>query len=246
MSINTIAAGVLAVAGLGGATVFAATNPAIQADFKNVRTSIVNKDLTGYKAAKNQLINDRSAQEVTKVNATTQDQLNTMSDKQAKRTAVQTVITNNDYNAFKASSEANMLTRTPDQASFDKLVAQQKAHAAESAALSEAIKNNDFNAYKTLEKTEEQNDPTENNGKPEKVQTDTQLQKRFDQMVADYKASGTLPSDNKGMMGGHGGMDEGIRGNFGGKSGDRGHKGGNWNKNKTATSSASAPTPVIQ
>ncbi len=221
MSINTIAAGVLAVAGLGGATVFAATNPAFQADIKNVQTSIVNKDLTSYKTAKTQLINDRATAKTTEVNATTQDQLNAISDKQAKRTAIQTAITNNDYNAFKANADARMLARTPDQASFDKLVANQKARSLEIAALSDAIKNNDFNAFKTLENNEQKDPNKPNHGKREVTKTDTELKARFDQMVADYKATGALPSDNKSMMGGHDGMDDFGDEGFGG---GRGHK----------------------
>jgi hypothetical protein len=243
MSINTIVAGALAVAGLGGATVFAATNPTIQADYTKVQTAIVNKDLTSYKTAKTQLINDKTTAETTKINATTQDQLNTMSDKLAKITAVQAAITVNDYNAFKAAADANMLARTPDQASFDKLVANQKAHADEIAKISEAIKNNDFNAFKAAEATMVANRPTDNNRKNDSrpAPTDAQLQTRFDKMVADYKANGTLPSDNKGMMG-RGGMDD-----FGGEGfgGGRGHRGG-FGNNSISTTPATTSTSVIK
>jgi hypothetical protein len=225
MSIKLIAVGVLAVAGLGGATVFAATNPTIQADFSKVQTAIVNKDLTSYKTAKTQLINDRTNVETARVNATTQDQLNAMSDKLAKRTAVQAAITANDYNAFKASADANMLKRVPDQASFDKLVANQKARTENLVKISEAVKNNDFNAFKVAEASMIANRPNDNNRKNDNrpAPTDAQLQTRFDKMVADYKANGKLPVDNKGMMG-RGGMSD----DFGGEGfgGGRGHKGG--------------------
>jgi hypothetical protein len=207
MSIKLITAGILAVAGLTGATVFAATNPTIQTNFKNVQTAIVNKDLSGYKSAKTQLINDRTTAQTTKVNATTQDQLNAMSDKLNKRKAVEAAITANDYNAFKAAADANMLKRTPDQSSFDKLVANQKARADILAKIGETIKNNDFNAFKTAVNSKLQNRTLNINKNGNKknenrpAPTDSQLQARFDKLVADYKANGTLPTDHKGMMG---------------------------------------------
>jgi hypothetical protein len=232
MSIKLIAAGILAVAGLTGATVFAATNPTIQANFTNVQTAIVNKDLTGYKTAKTQLINDRTTAQTTKVNATTQDQLDAMSEKLNKRKAIEAAITANDYNAFKAVADANMLKRTPDQASFDKLVSIQKAHADQITKIGEAIKNNDFNAFKVAESSQIANRPLDNNKngnkKNEKSEkrpapTDAQLQAKFNKMVADYKANGTLPTDHKGMMGIDHGKDD-----FGGEGFGygRGHKGG--------------------
>jgi hypothetical protein len=229
MSIKLITTVILAVAGLSGATVFAATNPTIQANFKNVQTAIVNKDLTGYKSAKTQLINDKTTAETTKVNSTTQDQLNSMSDKVNKKTAVKAAITANDYNAFKAAADANMLKRNLDQASFDKLVANQKAHADQIAKIGEAVKNNDFNAFKAAESFQIANRPVVNNKKGNKKNdnktglTDSQLQAKFNKMVADYKANGTLPTDHKGMMGIDHGKDD-----FGGEGFGygRGHKGG--------------------
>ena len=201
MSIKLITAVVLAVAGLGGATVFAATNPTIQANFTNVQTAIVNKDLTGYKTAKIKLINDRTTVETSKVNATTQDELNAMADKLVKKTAVQDAIKANDYNAFKVIAGVNMLKRVPDQASFDKLVANQKAHADQIAKISDAIKNNDFNAFKTVEAAMMSNRPNDNNKKNDNrpAPTDAQLQAKFDKIVADYKANGKLPRDKKDM-----------------------------------------------
>lgn len=251
MSINQIVVGTMAVVGLGGISAFAATNPTIQTDFKNVQTAITNKDLNAYKTAKNQLISDKTTAEANKVNATTQDQLNTMSDSQAKRLVVQTAITNNDYNAFKANADANMLKRTPDQASFDKLVASQKAHTAENQAMSDAIKNNDFNAFKTAQNTEQtskQNDPNEVNNGKRPTPTDAQLQTRFDAMVAKYKADGSLPTDNKGMgiMGGRHG-DNGFGEDFGDKGNNRGGKnsgknGGNFGKKGQGTTTPTNQT----
>lgn len=229
MSIKLITAGVLAVAGLGGATVFAATNPTIQSNFANIQTAILNKDLSSYKTAKTQLINDKKTTETTKVNETTQAQLDAMSDKLNKRKAIEAAITANDYNAFKAAADANMLKLTPDQAFFDKLVANQKAHADQIAKIGEAIKNNDFNAFKLAESYQTDNRPMDNskngNKKNDKrpVPTDAQLQAKFNKMVADYKANGTLPTDHKGMMGTDHGRDD-----FGGEGFGygRGHKGG--------------------
>lgn len=220
MSLKIITASILAVAGLTSATVFASTNPTIQANFTNLQTAITNKDLAGYKTAKTELINSRKTNELTRINATTQEELNSLGDKQAKWLAVQTAITNNDYNAFRTSADAKMLARTPDQANFDKLVAGQKAHIASELKESEAIKNNDFNAYKLAE-SEEVNNRTLNNTNNKKsnrpAQTEAEMKTRFDQMVSDYKATGTLPSDSKGFFDGHGMGDYGDKGFVGGR-----------------------------
>lgn len=223
--LNQLIAGGIAAISLGGVAVTAATNPAIKADFTNVQTAMTNKDLGAYKTAEKQLVTDRSAAQNTKIDATTQDQLNTMSDKQAKSKATQDAITNNDYNAFKANASQQMLTRTPDQASFDKLVASNKARTDTMNQISDSIKNNDFNAYKTAVTTGEQNEPAGNdaNEKARPAPTDAQIQTQFDKLEAAFKADGTLPNLN---MGGRG---------FGGEAGDnhgggrgKGNKGGNW------------------
>ena len=222
MSINQVVAGLMTVAGLTGVSAFAMTNPTIQADIKNVQTAIANKDLTGYKTAKTQLITDQTKVQTDKVNATTQDQLNTMADHQAKSKARMTALTNNDLNEFNANSGKQV-----DQATFDKMVANNKTRMDEMNKLSDTIKNNDFNTFKTLEQTNmsmkgnKGNRGNKNNkyGQTRTAPTDAQLQTKFDQMVSDYKANGTLPNQmmDKMMEGGEG---------FGHKSG-RGEN--NWN-----------------
>jgi hypothetical protein len=206
--LNQLIAGSMAVIGLGGAGIMASTNPAIKADLASVQTAITNKDLSAYKTAEKQLITDRASAENTRVDATTQDQLNTISDKQAKGKAVQDAITNNEYDAFKANADQKMLQRVTDQAGFDKLVASSKARTEAINKISEAIKNNDFATFKSAELTEK----TDRGGKSRPAPTDVELQTRFDQLVANYKADGSLPRDQKGF----GGFEMGGRGHGGG------------------------------
>jgi hypothetical protein len=208
LSTNLIA-GSLAIAGsIGGVGAIAASNPAIKADFQSVQTAITAKDLGGYKTAKTQLINDTTKAETDQVNATTQDQLNTMSDKQIKMKATKDAITNNDYNAFKTNADQRMLTRVTDQAGFDKLVTINKAHLDQANKIADAIKNNDFSAFKTAESNEQTNETNDKQEKSGPAPTDTQLQTQFDKLAANYKANGSLPTDQKGFgrfgMGGRG------------------------------------------
>jgi hypothetical protein len=227
MSINQIAAGVLAVAGIGGVSAFASNNLTIQNDFKAVQTAITNKDLSAFKTAKTQLVNDKSTEEIAEINSTTQDQLNTIADRQAKMTATQTAIANNDYNAFKTNADQRMLKQVPDQASFDKLVTEIKARTDAMNQINIAIQNNDFNTFKTAEASMQNLHGSDNkSGKTRPTPTDAQIQARFDKMVANYKATGQLPSNKSGMemMGERGGY-------FGGKR----EKQGNWNKHFSNT-----------
>lgn len=210
---NQLIAGSMAVIGLGGAGIIASTNPTINASIQNAQTAITNKDLSAYKIAAKQLNTDRFNSQNTLIDATTQDQLNTMSDKQAKRKAVQDAITNNDYNAFKANADSRMLQRVTDQASFDKLVTSSKLRLENHAKEVEAIKNNDFNAYKATKLAEKTNDTNIKNGRTRPVPTDAELQTRFDKLVANYKADGSLPSDQKEK--GFGGFEMGGRGHGG-------------------------------
>ncbi|MBC7471865.1 MAG: hypothetical protein H7196_01165 [candidate division SR1 bacterium] len=194
---NQLIAGSMAVVGLGGAGMMASNNPTIKADFTNVQTAITNKNLSAYKTAEKQLISDRTSSEITRIDASTQDQLNTMSDRQAKRKAVQDAITNNDYNAFKANAGHSIFKRVTDQASFDKLVAGNKTQIESKAKESDAIKNNDFAAFKVVKHSEQANEMNNKNSRTRETLTDAELQIRFDQLVANYKADGSLPSDQK-------------------------------------------------
>jgi hypothetical protein len=214
LSTKLVASSLALAGGIGGVGAIAASNPTIQADFKNVETAITSKDLSAFKAAEKQLINDKTSEELSRVDSTTQDQLNSMSDRQTKGKATQDAINNNDYNAFKANANQQMLKRTPDQASFDKLVASNKARTDATNKISDAIKNNDFNAFKTAKTNEMQNAPANQNGKTRPTPTDAQLQTEFDKLVANYKANGSLPNQNEGM-----GMFGGMRGRHGGGHG---------------------------
>lgn len=242
--------GLVAVA--GGVTALASTNPTIQASLTQVQSAITSKNLTDYKTAAIQLSNDKQAGQVTKINSTTQEQLDAMANKQASTKAVQDAITNNDYNTFKASADSRMLARTPDQASFDKLVTNTKARLDNLNKLSDAIKANDFNAYKTAVQAHETNEMTDGNNKNNKEAnetppTDTQIQTRFDKDIANYKSDGSLPNLNNGMFGRFGGGDfdgEGMGhqgGQHGGKGGyGRGMMRGNKGNKANANTSNSA------
>lgn len=211
-------AGTLAIAGgMGGITALASSNPTVQQDVKNVQTAIESKDLNAYKTAKTQLVTDEAKVRTDKINATTQDDLNTMADNQAKMKAVSEAIKNNDYEAFKANAPEKMLKKVNSQAEFDKLVANYKTRQEELAKLSDAIKNNDFNAFKTLEQARRAaNNDKKDTNKPEP--TEAELQAKFDEMVTKYKADGSLPGQEGGAMGmrflegGKGGMKRGGRG----------------------------------
>ena len=196
------AAGVIGIAALAsGATVLAATNPTIQNDFKAVQAAISAKDLNAYKSAENQLINDQSKAQTDKVNATTQEQLNSMADRQVKQKAVQDAIKNNDYNAFKANAGSKMLAKTPDQASFDKLVTSHKVRTETMAKLDAAVIANNSGAYIQVVKDAQSKRITNqasdngNQNHPRKLQTDAQIQAKFDQARAAYVADNSvLPS----------------------------------------------------
>ncbi len=217
--------GALGLVGIaGGVTTLAATNPAIQNNFKAVETAIVSKDLGAYKTALIQKATDRG-------NSTTQEQLNTMADRQLKQKAVFEAIKNNDYNAFKTSADARALSHTPDQASFDKLVKMAKDKVDELTKLDVAVIANDSSAYIKAVKEHEANKPMDMNDKmnkdhSDKIPKDAKIQTRFDKDRANYVADSTiLPSthiNNKGNFGG--GMDgksRGHRGQGGDSSGTR-------------------------
>ncbi len=218
------AGAVIAAGSIGGFTALASTNPVVQQNLVNLQTAITNKNLGDYKNAKISLIDEKSKTAKDAVNNTTQDQLNTLSDRQAKFKLVQDAIDANDYPKFQANADANMLKRVPDQASFDKMVASNKARKDAVNKLSEDIKNNDAGAYKADVISQQQAEQarhtnnTNNQGtqKTRPTPTDAQLQARFDKAVVAYKADGTLPNSNKRGIG--------IEGSFG-HGGGRGQSG---------------------
>lgn len=203
------AAGVIGIAALAsGATALAATNPTIQNDFKAVQAAISAKDLNAYKSAESQLITDQSKARTDKVNATTQEQLNSMADRQVKQKAVQDAIKNNDYNAFKANADSRMLAKTPDQASFDKLVASHKVRAETMAKLDAAVIANDSGTYIQVVKdaqskriTNQASDNGHNQNHPRKLQTDAQIQANFDQAHTAYVADNSVLPSTQSMKG---------------------------------------------
>jgi hypothetical protein len=133
----------------------------------------------------------------------------------ANRTAIDTAITNKDLTAYKsatiqaATDAANSITQDQLNTISDRF-AQEKI---EQEAINTAIKNNDFAAFKSARLADKD---TDNNKGNRPVPTDTQLQTRFDALVAQYKLDGTLPQAHGfgmgGMRGGPGGHRGGMKG----------------------------------
>jgi hypothetical protein len=242
LSTKVFAGSLAVVGGLGGIGAVAASNPTIQTDISNVTSAITSKDLSAYKTAEDQLINDKAQAQIAKVNSTTQDQLNSMADRQAKQTAVQSAITNDDYASFKANADTQMLKQISTQDAFEKLVASTKARAAEVATLDTAIKNNDSASYIAAVKADEASQPTntDSNAPKRPTLTDAQIQAQFDKQEAAYKSNGTLPSSDKGMMGGGFGFGGG-RGH-GGPGGDMTPPADNSNTSASTSTSTSTST----
>lgn len=113
--------------------------------------------------------------------------------------AVQKAIESGDYAAFREA----MIAQIPTEAEFQKRVAAHKAHAVALTAIQTAIKNNDFAAFQkahTDMKATMSEFHTENGITPKTPDAD-QMKKHFDEMVAQYKADGTLPTEfGKGEM----------------------------------------------
>ena len=191
MSTTLIATKLLASAGialsLGGMGFAAAQNPTLQADMKAVETAITNKDFTAWKSASIQAATDR-------INATTEDQFNKLSNNVSQHKAAQEAIANNDYTAFKNSGDTKMLKRITTEDQFKQLVSDYQSRKSAQQAMNEAIKNNDFVAYKaawsSLRSTFDENKDTQRT-RPQP--TDAELQTRFDALVKQYKADGSLP-----------------------------------------------------
>jgi uncharacterized phage infection (PIP) family protein YhgE len=134
---------------------------------------------------------------------------------------VKTALTNNDFTAYKqariqvATDRINEMT----QEEFDKHAKMFASMQKYQTALDDAVKNNDFNAFKTvhseMQKEREANKPADSNRPNRPEPTEAQLQERFNQMVASYKADGTLPSQKvfeggREGRGGKGGMKGGM------------------------------------
>lgn len=194
--------GVLALALVaGGLTVSA--NPVSTSNWNSIQSAIQNKDLNAFRSATIQAATERA-------NSVTQEQLNTMADKLSDRQAVKDAINANDYEAFKKVAGEKMLERVNTQEEFNQLVTRNNERKAAMTQVDEAVKNNDFNAYKTALTNLKESRPEGMRGGDRgerRTPTDAQLQARFDELVAQYKADGTLPSDKpfgmgmKGMMG---------------------------------------------
>lgn len=113
--------------------------------------------------------------------------------------AVEKAIESGDYAAFREA----MIAQIPTEADFQKRVAAHKAHMVALTAIQTAIKNNDFTAFQkahTDMKAAMSEFHTENGITP-KTPDVTQIKEHFAEMVAKYKADGTLPEEfGKGGM----------------------------------------------
>lgn len=239
-TLKLVSLGLMGTLAFGSVAAFAINTPAANQAMQNVQVALTNKDYTGWKTAEIALATERT-------NSITQDQFNTKAENYIKSQQVQTAIKNNDYNAFVASASDKMKSKITSQADFDILVTNQKVRADYQTKVGESVKNNDFASFKALEETkpESVSKPSfKNKGNKNQTLTDTQLQTKFDKMVENYKASGTLPGQNEGMKGiGHfGGM------GFGEGKGKRGHKGfgeGMKSTNKNSQNSVSSTDQVL-
>jgi hypothetical protein len=172
-----------------------------------IESALVSKNLADWKSSTKEASN-------TRIDATTQEELDTMSDKYTKHQAVENAIKNNDYEAFKQSADSNMLARVNSQETFNTLVTEHKTREEFHNKITETIKNNDFNTYQELMK----NKPTstlkkDDDSRTRPEPTEEELKTRFEKQVADYKADGSLPGDDKFMT--RGGFDREL-GNRGG------------------------------
>ncbi len=113
--------------------------------------------------------------------------------------AVEKAIESGDYAAFREA----MIAQIPTEAEFQKRVAAHKAHMVALTAIQTAIKNNDFTAFKKAHedmKAAMSEFHTENGITP-KTPDEAEMKKHFEEMVAKYKADGTLPEEfGKGAM----------------------------------------------
>jgi hypothetical protein len=182
-----------------------------------LKTAIQNRDLVAFKKA----FVDRAQQNA---DSTTQDELNKRADNLAKHDAVKTAIENNDYEAFKSNAGTRMLEKVNNQEAFMKLVESSKQMKAIGEKVDQAVKDNNFDAFKSakadMKTLREANKPADDNdNRRERAEpTEAEMKTRFDKLVEQYKADGSLPSE-RGT--GHGFGDD-FGGHRGGKGSGRG------------------------
>ncbi|MEI6711787.1 MAG: hypothetical protein WCK88_06485 [bacterium] len=122
----------------------------------------------------------------------TETQFANMVAQNAARTAEDNAITAGDYTAFRNAKIAEI----PTEAEFRNMVTIHTAQVTAQAAIETAVKNNDFAAFQKAEsdlQTAMAALKTNRPGFVPKTPDATQMKKRFDQMVAQFKADGTLP-----------------------------------------------------
>jgi hypothetical protein len=192
-------------AGVGGVAVLANHNGPYSKMNDKVHSAIVNKDLTQYKAAQTETINQEKKAELDKVNSMTQEQFDTMADKHIKLTAARKAIADNDYEAFKANADDKMLSKITDQVSFDKMVANQKARAEHQAKVTEAVKTNNFDLFKQAISEREANHPKKDEDSSRPEPSEAELKTRFDKMVENFKKNGVISQGREGMKKGKNG-----------------------------------------
>lgn len=113
--------------------------------------------------------------------------------------AVKKALESGDYTAFREA----MIAQIPTEADFQKQVAAHKAHIVALTAIQTAVKNNDFVAFQKAHETMKtaMSEVYGEDGVTPKTPDATQMKKHFDEMVAQYKADGTLPTEfGKGEM----------------------------------------------
>jgi hypothetical protein len=189
-----IIASLVGVSALGGLAVSAANTTQLSDQVAKVQSALISKDLNAWKTASIDLA-------TAKINSTTQEQLNTKSERYASRTAVNDAIEKGDYESFKKSADQRMLSRIASKEDFDKLVSYKKVMQEHLVKVADAVKKNDFDAFKNLAKNKPTPTPKgdKNPTKQRPTPSDEQLKTRFDAMVAAYKADGTLPTDHNDM-----------------------------------------------
>ncbi len=187
-ALATIALSTLAFAGVSDAR-------PTKADFDTLRTAIENNDYAS--------LSDDLKTKITEAQFAKAVEKNTQKD------AVEAAIEAGDYTAFRNAKIAEI----PAEEEFQAMVAMHKAHSSAQAAIETAIKNNDFTAFKKAHtdlQTAMGSLKSDKPGFEQKTLSDTELQARFDKLVTQYKADGTLPKwpgkDGMGMGFGKWGM----------------------------------------
>ena len=152
----------------------------------------------------------------------TKDQFDSMSKAAIKHKSVKKAILDSNYDDFKTNADKRMLDQIKTLEDFNKLVSTSKTTKLIQDKINQSVKDNNFDAFKSA--TTELNNNHQRNlnnkeNKNKQAPTETMQKSRFDMLVAEYKASGTLPdsNDKRGF--------EGRKG-FNKKNGFDGHKDG--------------------